>query len=115
MKNFFISLVKKIFFRREKAIIRDQCLHLQLTELFKPYQIDVGVASAGNESLRTVDDELGAVPLGHRAQGSRVGSGTRFGETVGSELVHAGQQRNPLGALLVVAELVDHPAAHAEK
>ena len=75
-------------------------------------QVDVGGAGAGDELLHPVEHPLVAVLDRAGRQVGGVGAGVGLGEAVGAHDLHRGQPRDELGALLLGAELVDHPRDH---
>src|SRR5262249_40479035 len=79
-----------------------------------PHHADVDVAdtAAGDERLGAVEDVGIAATHRARLQGRRIGTRAGFGQAVAREMLHRGQLRQPVFALIVVAEIVDHPRRH---
>ena len=67
--------------------------------------VEVGVAAVRRPGLGAVEDVGVAVAAGRRTHRRGVGAGVRLGEAVGAEQVTAQHVGQPLGALLVGAEV----------
>ncbi len=74
--------------------------------------IDIRYAAAGDERLGAAEHIIVAVAPRPRAQRRRIRAGAWLRQAIAGKPRHAAQVRQPVPALCIVAEGVDHPGCH---
>ncbi len=74
--------------------------------------IDVGLSSAANKCLFSVENVVISDESRRGAERGGVGASAGLGETVGGEFVHGAERRHPSRALLRGGKGVNHPGDH---
>ncbi len=76
------------------------------------HHVDIALASAGNKLLLAIEHIM--VAIAHRAGPQRRGvrSRARLGQAIARQQFHGAELRQPLLAVCLIAEGIDHPRRH---